>query len=161
MHLVVVSPFPPSITGIGQYGYHITRALAQSGAFSRITVLAGAHAPAEVPDHSGLEEIEYCWKPGQLNSRQRILTRLQKLKPDLVWFNLGVSVFGGSPLSNLSGLMTPAIASHRFPTVVTLHELAEFTDLRGLNAPGGLLAPLGARALTALATRADVTCLTM
>ena len=32
MHLAIVSPFPPNITGIGQYGYRVSGALARSGA---------------------------------------------------------------------------------------------------------------------------------
>jgi glycosyltransferase involved in cell wall biosynthesis len=47
------------------------------------------------------------------------------------------------------------------PTVVTLHELVELANLRTLNAPGGPLAPLGARLLTNITTQADVVCLTM
>jgi glycosyltransferase involved in cell wall biosynthesis len=53
------------------------------------------------------------------------------------------------------------LAARMFPTVATLHELVELADLRGLNAPGGMLAPLGARILTRIATQADVVCLTM
>ena len=161
MHLVIVSPFPPSITGIGQYGYHLTRALANSGLFSRLTVLAGAAQRGEHPNHLGLTELDYCWQPDSLQARQAILSRLKRLNPDLVWFNLGASIFGRSPLSNLSGLMTPMIAARIFPTVATLHELVELADLRALNAPGGALAPLGARLLTRIATQADVICLTM
>lgn len=163
MHLVIVSPFPPSITGIGQYGYHLTRALATSGLFSRLTVLAGAAAtrPVQPPHHLGLAEVDYCWQPDSLRARRTILTRLQGLNPDLIWFNLGASIFGTSPWSNLSGLFTPMTAARRFPTVVTMHELVELTDLRALNAPGGALAPLGARLLTNLVTQADVVCLTM
>jgi glycosyltransferase involved in cell wall biosynthesis len=163
MHLVIVSPFPPSITGIGQYGYHLTRALANSGLFSRLTVLAGA-APAQRgqhPNHLGFTEIDYCWQPDSLKARQTILSRVRQLHPDLIWFNLGASIFGKSPLSNLSGLLTPMSASRLFPTVVTLHELVELADLRALNAPGGALAPWGARLLTRIATQADVICLTM
>jgi glycosyltransferase involved in cell wall biosynthesis len=163
MHLVIVSPFPPSITGIGQYGYHLTRALANSGLFSRLTVLAGA-SPAqdgEHPNHLGLAEIDYCWQPDSLQARRTILSRVKQLNPDLIWFNLGASIFGRSPLSNVSGLLTPMNVSRRFPTVVTLHELVELADLRALNAPGGLLAPLGARLLTRIATHADVICMTM
>jgi glycosyltransferase involved in cell wall biosynthesis len=161
MHLAIVSPFPPAITGIGQYGYHITRALAQSGMFARVTVLAGSHVNGERPNHLGLTETEYCWAPGQLNARQIILSRVKHLNPDLIWFNFGASIFGKSPLSNLSGLLTPMSVSRIFPTVVTLHELVELADLRALNAPGGSLAPLGARLLTSITTRADVVCLTM
>ncbi|HUE97907.1 MAG TPA: glycosyltransferase [Anaerolineales bacterium] len=161
MHLVVVSPFPPSITGIGQYGYHVTRSLANSGLFSRLTILAGAGHDGQPPNHLGLTEIDYCWRPDSLSARQAILSRLKRLSPDLIWFNLGASIFGKSPLSNLSGLLTPMIAGRMFPTVATLHELVELADLRALNAPGGVLAPWGARVLTRIATQADVICLTM
>jgi len=161
MHLVIVSPFPPSITGIGQYGYHVTRALASSGLFSRLTVLAGAVQGGEHPNHLGLTELDYCWQPDSFNARQAILSRVKQLKPDLVWFNLGASIFGKSPLSNLSGLFTPMNVARLYPTVITLHELVELADLRALNAPGGMLAPWGARLLTRIATQADLICLTM
>jgi glycosyltransferase involved in cell wall biosynthesis len=161
MHLVIVSPFPPSITGIGQYGYHVTRSLANSGLFSQLTILAGSIKNGQHPNHLGLTEIEYCWQPDSLNARQMILSRVKRLNPDLIWFNLGASIFGKSPLSNLSGLFTPMSAARMFPTVVTLHEVIELADLRALNAPGGSFAPFGARLLTNIATQADVVCLTM
>lgn len=162
MHLVIVSPFPPAITGIGQYGYHVTRALAASNAFSRVTVLAGSHGQGSTPNHLGSTEIEYCWQPGQWNARPAILSRVKRLDPDLVWFNLGASIFGKSPWLNLSGLLAPvSVQRWGYPTVTTLHELVELTDLRALDAPGGLLAPLGARLLTSITTQADVLCLTM
>ena len=161
MHLVIVSPFPPSITGIGQYGYHVTRSLASSGLFSQLTILAGSAKNGQRPNHLGLTEIDYCWQPDSFSARPTILSRLKRLKPDLIWFNVGASIFGKSPLCNLSGLLTPMSAARMFPTVVTLHELVELADLRALNAPGGSLAPFGARLLTNLATQADVICLTM
>ena len=161
MHLVIVSPFPPSITGIGQYGYHVTRSLANSGLFSRLTILAGSGHNGQRPNHLGRTEIDYCWQPDSLQARRAILSRLKRLNPDLIWFNLGASIFGKSPLSNLSGLFTPMLAARMFPTVATLHELVELADLRALNAPGGILAPWGAQMLTRIATQADVICLTM
>ncbi len=162
MHLTVISPFPPAITGIGQYGYHITKALENSGLFSRITILAGAKTREPYSLPFKYTEIDYCWQPDQLQAQQAILSRVKRLKPDLVWFNLGTSVFGKSPLANLSGMLTPMLTRKMgFPTIVTLHELAELADLRTLNAPGGFLAPAGARLLTELVTRADLVCLTM
>ena len=162
MHLTIVSPFPPTITGIGQYGYHVTRALARSRMFSRITVLAGSSNNGITQNHQGLTEVEYCWGPGLPKARHAILSRLKRLSPDLVWFNLGASIFGRSPWSNLSGLLAPMFAQRMgYPTVVTLHELIELSDLRALDAPGGPFASLGARLLTCIATQADVTCLTM
>ena len=162
MHLTIVSPFPPTITGIGQYGYHVTSSLAKSGSFSRVTVLAGSQINGEHPNHLGITELEYCWRPGQFNARRAILSRVKELNPDLVWFNLGASAFGKSPWMNVSGLLTPMLIQRKgFPTVITLHELAELSDLRALNAPGGPFAQLGARLLTDIATQVDVTCLTM
>jgi glycosyltransferase involved in cell wall biosynthesis len=162
MHLLIVSPFPPAITGIGQYGYHVTRALAQSGMFSHITVLAGSRIIGEHPNHLGTTELEYCWAPGQWQARTAILSRVKRLNPDLVWFNVGASIFGKSPWVNISGLLTPMfIQKLGFPTVVTLHELIELADLRALDAPGGPFAKAGARLLTNLVTQADVLCLTM
>lgn len=162
MHLTIVSPFPPAITGIGQYGYHVTRALANSGAFSRVTVLAGSVHGGQNPNHLGITKLEYCWQPGRAGARRTILAELKRLQPDLVWFNLGASVFGRSPWMNLSGLITPMFARRAgYPTVVTLHELVELTDLRALSAPGGPFSSWGARMLTEISTRADVVCLTM
>jgi len=163
MHLAIVSPFPPTITGIGQYGYHVTRAIVNTEAFSRVTVLAGAKAGRDnQPNHLGNAELDYCWQPNKLKARQAILSRVRRLNPDLVWFNLGASIFGRSPLSNLFGMFTPMLTRRMgYPTIVTLHELVALADLRALNAPGGMFAPLGAHLLTKVATQADVVCLTM
>src|SRR6185369_961060 len=130
------------------------RAFANSGAFSRITVLAGSEVYGEVPDHLGPAEIEYCWQPGQLNARKAILSRIRELNPDLIWFNLRMGMFGESPWLSLSNLVIPMLARWLgFPTVVTFHELIEMYDFQSLKAPGGLFAPLGARLITSLVTR--------
>jgi glycosyltransferase involved in cell wall biosynthesis len=161
MHLAVVSPYPPSITGIGQYGYHVSRLLANSGAFSKITILCGESTfPQEY--HLPNLEMRTGWRPDRLDIGWRIPTHLRRLKPDAVWFNLGVSVFGKSPLANVSGFFSPC--GSRFlglPSVLTLHELPELSDLRKLKAPGGKFALYGARLLARLATHADVICLTL
>ena len=162
MHLVIVSPFPPNTTGISQYSYYISRALAQSGVFSRITVLAGAAFPSQSNIPTAPVAVERVWQTEHLDATRLILARLRRLTPDLVWFNLGASIFGQSPLANLVGCLSPGLAQRSgYPTIVTLHELVELADLRALNAPGGPFARLGARLLTNFSTRADVVCLTM
>ena len=170
MHLAIVSPYPPSITGIGQYGYYVSQLLAQSGVFRQVTILTGAageslysqvYEPVSAVIPSPIQ-IEYAWRSNQWRTGWKIRAQLQRLKPDLVWFNLGASVFGRSPLSNLSGFFSPAWARRAgIPTIVTLHELVELADLRTLNAPGGPFAIYGARLLTSLGLQADVVCLTM
>ena len=160
MRLAIVTPYPPSITGIGQYGYHISRLLAHSGAFSQVTVLTGHNGASqvEVPYPIG---IEHGWEPDRLRIGRAIPEALTRIQPDLVWFNLGVSVFGREPLANLSGFLSIlGVKRQRLPSVVTLHELPELADLRALRAPGGVLARYGGRLLTNIATSGDVTCLT-
>src|SRR5688572_30748195 len=157
MHLTIVTPYPPNITGIGQYGYHVSRSLAQSGLFTQITVLTGRSESSQAVETPSPIKIEYAWQPEQLTTGWKLTAHLRRLKPDLVWFNLGTSIFGRSPLANLSGFLAPMLAHQAgFPTIVTLHELAELADLRALNAPGGPFARYGARLLTEIATRADV-----
>ncbi|MBK9207736.1 MAG: hypothetical protein IPL71_05320 [Anaerolineales bacterium] len=81
MHLAIVSPFPPAITGIGQYGYHVTRAIVNTGSFSRITVLAGSNTDSgKNPNHLGDTELDYCWQPDQLKAGQAILSGLETIK---------------------------------------------------------------------------------
>ncbi len=161
-NLIIVSPFPPSITGIGQYGFHVSRSLAQSGQFAQITVLAGAQTSLPHRVVSPSFTIQYAWHPGQYGAAPVIVSAIHRLKPDLVWFNLGASIFGHSPLANLIGFLSLSlIKSAGIPLIVTLHELAELADLKTLHVPGGALARSGARLLTRLAAQADVVCLTM
>jgi glycosyltransferase involved in cell wall biosynthesis len=106
--------------------------------------------------------VENVWQPDRLDASWRIAAHLKRLEPDLVWFNLGASTFGRSPLANLSGFFSPILVQRLgYPTVVTLHELPDLTNLSALNAPGGPFARYGARLLTRIAVQADVVCLTM
>jgi glycosyltransferase involved in cell wall biosynthesis len=162
MNLAIVSPFPPDITGIGQYGFHLSRTLAQSGQFMEIDVLAGSRNPPQKVDVSSSVRVIYQWQPDQLGIGHAILSFLHQGNPDLVWFNMGASVFGRTPLANLFGFLTlNCVRMSGLPTVVTLHELVELADLKTLHAPGGRLALFGGRLLTKMAARADVVCLTM
>jgi len=165
MNLAIVSPFPPAITGIGQYGYYVSRGLDQSGRFAQITVLAGTQTDQDVLQRVQMSPslvVDYSWRRDHLGAGLSILRTLHRLNPDLVWYNLGYSVFGRSPLANLFGFWSLSqVKLAGIPVVVTLHEMAELADLKTLGAPGGPLARLGARLFTSLATQADVVCFTM
>lgn len=160
MKLSIVSPYPPLITGIGQYGYHVSKLLAHSKAFSSVIILTGKSGK-EIRVEPSIK-VEQLWQPNSWNIVTAIPARLRAIHPDLVWFNLGVSIFGRSPLANLSGFLSVLRTQQLgFPTVVTLHEMPELSDLHSLQAPGGFLAIYGARLLTSIATQSDVVCLTI
>ncbi len=164
MHIAIVSPYPPSITGIGQYGYYLSRALAQSNVFEQITVLTGAPAsrPCPLPTSPDCIRTYHAWRQNSPLIAGSLFQSLKQIQPDLIWYNLGVSVFGNSPLANLSGFLSLKLArSLKIPSVATLHEVAELTDLAKLKAPGGPLAMTGARLLTNLVNHADVVCVTL
>src|SRR3990170_4343260 len=128
MHLTIVSPFPPAITGIGQYGYHVTRALANSGSFSRVTVLAGAPNGAEHPNHLGSTELEYCWQPGQINARQTILARLKRLGPDLRALDAP-----GGPFASWGARLLTRITTRADVICLTMRHYADWLATRGLD----------------------------
>lgn len=160
MQLAIITPYPPRITGIGQYGYHVSRLLAGSGVFSEITILTGRNGAARQDVAPSIKLVD-GWHPNRWGIARDIQKIFRGIRPDLVWFNLGVSVFGRDPLANVSGFLSIlGVKRYGFPIVVTLHELPETADLNALQAPGGFLAAYGARFLTYLATRGDVTCLT-
>lgn len=161
-HLAIVSPFPPAITGIGQYGYHISRALAGSGAFQQVTLLAQRPNGRTPPETRAGLTVERVWKTGTLTAGWQIAARLRELAPDVVWYNLGASMFGPSPLANMTGLLSPALSRRMgLASVATLHELLERADLRTLSAPGGPVANWGAKWVTRAAAQSDVICLTL
>ncbi len=169
MHLTIVSPYPPTTTGIGQYGYYMSQSLADSAAFDRITVLTGhVHSQNTVDTQQTTSgktnvHIERTWSDCQpANTGWRVAARIRQLNPNVVWFNLGATSFGQSVVSNISGLLAPALVRRMgFPTVVTMHEMAELADLSQLRAPGGPFRRIGAHWVTRALTRADVVCVTL
>ncbi len=68
LHLAIVTPFPPRLSGIGQYGYHVSHALAGTGVFERVTVLTET-APDTPPVERwhGLR-IERLWRCNGLDA---------------------------------------------------------------------------------------------
>ncbi len=161
-HLAVVTPLPPIISGIADYGYFLTTAIAGTDRFERITVLTDTTQQGSTLYHPSFLSIEPIWQRNSVSSGWQIAIRLQALKPDLVWYNLGVSSFGTNPLSNLSGLLSMALVSAAgLPTVVTLHEVADLADLKALQVFGGIFIPFGKWLFRNLSAYADVICVTL
>lgn len=164
MHLGVVSSFPPDLSGIGQYGWHVTHGLAQLPNIRAVTVLA-PHAraatlpPAPLPTHVQVQRI---WRANDLATTPRLWQAIQAARPDVVWFNLGFTVFGQSRVVNFLGLTAPLLMRPLgCPVVVTLHEVFEAAPPHSVGASNGRLTAWGARTATQLVLQADAVCVTL
>jgi glycosyltransferase involved in cell wall biosynthesis len=161
-HLVIVTPLPPAKSSIGQYGYYLAEALAATKTFAQITILAQVEASTRETDLSWPLHVERIWKRDQPGSSLRIIRRLRQLKPDLVWYNLGASIFGKNVLSNVSGLLCPFLTRRLgIASVVTMHEMVDAVDFKTLHVPGGELLSCGTSIMRFMLTQTDLVCVTL
>jgi len=147
MKICLVTTFPPSQGGLSEYGFHIAQELKRNP-FLSLTILADEIA-APVAELDGFSVLR-CWKFDDPANSVRLLRTLDRLKPDVVWFNLLFSTFGRRPLVAFSGLMIPLLARLRgHYTHVTLHHLMDTVDLKD----AGIRFPRTYRLAGAFATR--------
>src|SRR5215472_1653562 len=131
MKICLVTTFPPSTAGLSEYGFHIAREL-QRNPFLSLTVLAD-ELPHDHVEPEGFNVVR-CWSFDDPMTVVRILQAIQKLKPEVVWFNLLFSTFGRNPAVAFSGLMAPFLArlGGRY-THVTLHHLMDTVELKDVG----------------------------
>lgn len=148
MKICLVSAFPPGRERINEYGYHLAHEL-QRNPFLSLTVLADKYDgdEPELPDF----EVVRCWRPDSVRSSWTVLNAIRRCEPDVVWFNLVFSTFGGrNPVAAFLGLCIPMLARLMgYSTHVTLHHLIETLDMEG----AGTRHPLLYRAAGWLGTR--------
>jgi len=130
MKICLVSAFPPSHERINEYGFHLACEL-QANPFVSLTILADDYEgnAGELPEF----DVVRCWTPDSIKSPFRLLKAIRQCNPDVVWFNLVFSTFGGkNPVAAFLGLCVPMVARLMgFSTHVTLHHLMETLDLDG------------------------------
>lgn len=149
MHVCAVSIYPPTVAGVAGWGAHLIDHLARDGRVERITVLANHDPRAPAQERRGKVEVRRLWRVGSTAIAAELLRSICELRPEVVWFNLGLTMFGTDYPALASGLATPALARLLgYRSVVTLHELPALADLDGL----GFGSPLG-HAAGDLATR--------
>ena len=149
MKICLVTAFPPSRRGLNEYGYHIARELQQDPLLS-VTVLADElEQGAREPELDGFE-VQRVWSFNSASNLLRLLRAFRELKPDVVWFNLLFSTFGGKPVPAFAGLTIPALTRlNGSYTHVTLHHLMDNVDLKD----AGVRFPKLYRKAGSLATR--------
>jgi glycosyltransferase involved in cell wall biosynthesis len=136
MKIALVTAFPPSRQGLNEYGFHIADQLRQQPGLE-LTVLGDdlTESGEELPGFS----VVRCWGFNRLGNPLSLIRTIKRLKPDVVWYNLGFASFGGKPLPAFFGLTTPALTRLcSCYTHVTLHQLFETVNLSdaGVKSPG-------------------------
>jgi len=147
MKICLVTAFPPSRRGLNEYGFHLARELQRDPLLS-LTVLADQldDNEPELEDY----HVVRCWRFDALTNPVRLVRAIHDIKPDVVWYNLLFSSFGGKPVPAFLGLAQPAISrltGHY--THVTLHHLMDNIDL----ADSGVRFPRLYRTAGSVATR--------
>jgi glycosyltransferase involved in cell wall biosynthesis len=147
MKICLVTAFPPSRRGLNEYGFHIAKELQRDPLLS-VSVLAD-ELPSAEPELDEFDVVR-CWSFNRLSNPIRLLKAIHDCKPDVVWFNLVFSTFGGRPVPAFAGLATPALSRLRgYYTHVTLHHLMDNINLKD----AGIRLPRVYRAAGYLATR--------
>jgi glycosyltransferase involved in cell wall biosynthesis len=112
---------------LNEYGYHIARELQQDPLLS-LTILADQLETPE-PELDGYT-VKRVWGMNLLSNPARLWRTVRDIKPDVVWFNLLFSTFGGKPVPAFAGLAIPALTRLTgCYTHVTLHHLMDNINL--------------------------------
>jgi glycosyltransferase involved in cell wall biosynthesis len=165
MRICLVATFPPSGRQLNEYAFHIAREL-RSCPGVELFILADELSAYEFatdenghpiradrqPELPGFNVVR-CWKFASVGTPARLLRAIQKLKPDVVWFNLVFSSFATpeNPVAAFAGLSAPALTrAAGFYTHITLHHIIEHVDF----AAAGIRRERLFRVGTELATRA-------
>jgi len=146
MKIALVTAFPPSRQGLNEYGFHIAEQLRQQPGLE-LTVLGDdvSEPGEELPGFS----VVRCWGFNRIGNAWSLLTTIRRIKPDVVWFNLGFASFGGRPMPAFFGLMTPALTRLcSCYTHVTLHQLFETVNLSDAGVKSQELYTLAGRVAT-------------
>jgi glycosyltransferase involved in cell wall biosynthesis len=157
----VVSLYPPTVAGVADYGAHLSRALAARAGVSSLTVLADRTPGGCAHERQEKLEIRRIWRQGRPGIGPALVGAIRREKPDVVWFNQGLTMFGTSYPAAVSGLMAPLAARLLgLRTVLTLHEVPAVADLDGLGLGGGARRA-GANLAVRLALQADEVIVTL
>src|SRR5947207_1176713 len=99
---------------------HVSQELAKRPEVTRLTVLADQ--TGESVQSTPCIVVRRVWRPNDPFLIQRITREFLRLRPDAVWFNVSLAMFGDR-IPAVAGFLLPAIVRRLGArSVVTLHE---------------------------------------
>lgn len=175
LRIAVVTTFPPGSGSLNEYAYHLVNALRTKAEVSELILLTD-----ELPDDQAYPEdggfgladgaapvsIMPCWRFDAPANAFRILRAVQRVKPDLVLFNIQFATFGRGKAPASLGLTAPALVKTAgYKTIVLLHNIMETVDLHSAGFASNALMARTIQAVgngvTRLLLQADLVALTI
>jgi glycosyltransferase involved in cell wall biosynthesis len=133
VRICAVTSFPPTVAGVADYGAFLVEELARDRRVEHVTVLADRAPGAAERETDRRVEILRVWERDRANIGITLDRAIARTNADVVWFNLGLTMFGSSPAA-VTAMVAPLAARLRGRrTVVTLHELPQVADLATLG----------------------------
>lgn len=168
MKIAFVSPYPPSMVTLNEYGYHLIRSFAGKPEVDNIYVLTNQLEEDASYSRYAMEGIDIipCWNFNSLTSSWNIIRKLRELQPDVVIMNLQFMTFGEGKVPAALGLLTPWLCRlSGIPSIVILHNITETVKLDTIGMAGNRLKEKAFRwigeQLTRFILKADVVGLTI
>jgi glycosyltransferase involved in cell wall biosynthesis len=160
--IAFISCYPPVHGRLSEYAYSLVDELQKIPSIEHIDVLTDALGDAEVTKVNEKLTIHKCWKSDSPLSLLTILTKIMKLKPDIVHFNVHMAVFGRSRISNFTGLSLPFLCRLMgFRTVATLHNIIDKIDVKKTGYKDSFINHYSAFMVTKLLALSSAVTLTM
>jgi glycosyltransferase involved in cell wall biosynthesis len=163
--MAIVTAVPPSTATLTEYGHHLVTQLAAKPEIDDLIVYAD-DADGLPEDSDGVRHVA-AWTFGSLITPLRIVRRVRRDRPDVVFFNMHFTSFGSGKVSAALGLLTPALvaALTSARSVVLLHNIVDTVDLDQAGYGSNRIVNKTLRAigtvLTRIVLRADLVLTTM
>jgi glycosyltransferase involved in cell wall biosynthesis len=133
VRICAVTSFPPTVAGVADYGAFLVEELARDRRVEHVTVLADRVPGAAEREADRRIEVLRVWERDRADIGITLDRAIARTDADVVWFNLGLTMFGTSPAA-VTAMVAPLAARLRGRhTVVTLHELPQVADLATLG----------------------------
>ena len=160
MRICAVTSFPPTVAGVADYGAFLVEELARDPRVEHVTVLADRAGSAPEREVTRRVEILRVWERDRASIGITLDRAIAQSNADVVWFNLGLTMFGTRPAA-VTAMVAPLAAHLRGRrTVVTLHELPAMADLATLGI-GSLRGRLVSGVVLRALLRADAVVVTL
>jgi glycosyltransferase involved in cell wall biosynthesis len=145
LRVCFVSSYPPNHARLSEYTKNLVNEMAKRRIINDIHVLADMVNCSKNSAQEGPNiEVLRIWKPDDPFSILGILSKILKLKPDIVHFNVHFQSFGKNRLSNFVGLSLIFLCKLlNVKVVATVHNFGEIVDLAKVQVKSTFLNRIG------------------